>query len=75
MLPLVVPAIGVITAVIGIFAVAPRPGDRSGMSAINRGFFISAVASAVLVAVAVFVWLPGQAGPHREISAEASGWN
>jgi K(+)-stimulated pyrophosphate-energized sodium pump len=28
------------------------------MSAINRGFFISAIFSAVLVAVAAFVWLP-----------------
>ncbi|MDO8309087.1 MAG: sodium-translocating pyrophosphatase [Actinomycetota bacterium] len=58
-LPLVIPAIGVITAVIGIFAVAPRAKDRSGMSAINRGFFISAVISAVLVVIAVFVWVPG----------------
>jgi K(+)-stimulated pyrophosphate-energized sodium pump len=56
--PLVVPAIGVITAVIGIFAVSPRAKDRSGMSAINRGFFISAVISAVLVAVAAYVFLP-----------------
>ncbi|RDG36668.1 sodium-translocating pyrophosphatase [Streptomyces corynorhini] len=56
--PLIVPAIGVITAMIGIFAVAPRRSDRSGMSAINRGFFISAVISLVLVAVAVFVYLP-----------------
>jgi K(+)-stimulated pyrophosphate-energized sodium pump len=57
-LPLVIPAIGVITAVIGIFAVAPRASDRSGMSAINRGFFISAVISAVLVIGAVFLWVP-----------------
>ncbi|MFD4554185.1 sodium-translocating pyrophosphatase [Streptomyces sp. NPDC058469] len=56
--PLLVPAIGVITAMIGIFAVAPRRTDRSGMSAINRGFFISAAISLVLVAVAVFVYLP-----------------
>ena len=56
--PLVVPMIGVITAVIGIFAVAPRSGDRSGMTAINRGFFVSAAISAVLVAVAAFVYLP-----------------
>jgi K(+)-stimulated pyrophosphate-energized sodium pump len=56
--PLVVPAIGVLTAVIGIFAVSPRAGDRSGMSAINRGFFISAIISAVLVAIAAFVFLP-----------------
>jgi len=57
-LPLIIPAIGVITAVIGIFAVSPRKGDRSGMSAINRGFFISAIFSAILVVVAVFVWVP-----------------
>ncbi|MEU2851580.1 sodium-translocating pyrophosphatase [Streptomyces syringium] len=56
--PLLVPAIGVVTAMIGIFAVAPRRADRSGMTAINRGFFISAVISLVLVAVAVFVYLP-----------------
>src|SRR5690606_5273919 len=51
-------SIGVLTAMIGVFAVAPRRSDRSGMSAINRGFFISAVISLVLVAVAVFTYLP-----------------
>src|SRR5262244_3842792 len=56
--PLIAPAIGVLTAIIGIFAVAPRKGDRSGMSAINRGFFISAVISFVLVIVAAFLYLP-----------------
>ncbi|MFF4160597.1 sodium-translocating pyrophosphatase [Streptomyces sp. NPDC001678] len=56
--PLLVPAIGVVTAMIGIFAVAPRRSDRSGMTAINRGFFVSAVISLVLVAVAVFAYLP-----------------
>ena len=58
--PLVVPAIGVITAVIGIFAVSPRENDRSGMSAINRGFFISAIISAVLVTGAAFYFLPAK---------------
>jgi len=57
--PLIVPMIGVITAVIGIFAVAPRAKDRSGMTAINRGFFISATFSAVIVAIASFLYLPG----------------
>ncbi|MFJ1750968.1 sodium-translocating pyrophosphatase [Streptomyces sp. NPDC088116] len=56
--PLMVPAIGVVTAMIGIFAVAPRRADRSGMSAINRGFFISAVISLALVALAAFLYLP-----------------
>ncbi|MFP3988812.1 sodium-translocating pyrophosphatase [Streptomyces sp. E11-3] len=57
--PLIVPAIGVITAMIGIFAVAPRRADRSGMTAINRGFFISAFISLALVAAAVYAYLPG----------------
>ena len=57
-IPLVIPAIGVLTAMIGILAVSPRVNDRSGMAAINRGFFISAIVSAVLVAIAAFVWLP-----------------
>ncbi|MFG3040095.1 sodium-translocating pyrophosphatase [Streptomyces sp. NPDC048330] len=56
--PLMVPAIGVVTAVIGILAVSPRRADRSGMSAINRGFLVSAVVSLVLVAVAAFAYLP-----------------
>src|ERR1700678_1072867 len=56
--PLIIPAIGVLTAIIGIFSVAPRRGDRSGMTAINRGFFISAVISAIGVAIACFTFLP-----------------
>ena len=39
---------------IGIFAVAPRRADRSGMTAINRGFFVSAVIIGLIVAVAVW---------------------
>ncbi|MDX2292582.1 MULTISPECIES: sodium-translocating pyrophosphatase [Streptomyces] len=56
--PLIVPAIGVLTAVIGILSVAPRRTDRGGMRAVDRGFFVSAVVSLVLVAVAAFVYLP-----------------
>ncbi len=56
--PLMVPMCGVITAVIGIFVVAPRKNDRSGMTAINRGFFISAIISLILVIGAAFIYLP-----------------
>ncbi|MGW7293134.1 sodium-translocating pyrophosphatase [Streptomyces xiamenensis] len=56
--PLLVPAIGVVTAMAGIFLVAPRRGDRSSMTAINRGFFLSAGISLVLVAVAAYAYLP-----------------
>jgi len=57
--PLVVPAIGVLTAVVGIFLTDPRPSDRSGLQTINRGFFYSAVISALLVVAAAFIFLPG----------------
>ncbi|MER7413011.1 MULTISPECIES: sodium-translocating pyrophosphatase [Streptomyces] len=66
--PLLVPAIGVITAMIGVFAVAPRRADRSGMTAINRGFFISAVISLVLVAVAAFAYLPSSYADLKGVS-------
>ncbi|WP_433513413.1 sodium-translocating pyrophosphatase [Nonomuraea sp. CA-143628] len=56
--PLIVPMIGVLTAIIGIFVTRMRDGDRSGMAAINRSFFISAGISAVLVAAAAFWYLP-----------------
>ena len=71
--PLVVPAIGVITAVVGIFAVAPRPNDRSGMSAINRGFFLSAVISAVLVAIAAYTFLPATLGELKSVADTTFG--
>jgi K(+)-stimulated pyrophosphate-energized sodium pump len=63
--PLIVPAIGVITALVGIYATAPRDADRTGMSAINRGFFTSALVSVVLVAIAAYSYLPATfAGLH-----------
>lgn len=69
--PLMVPAIGVVTAMIGIFAVAPRRADRSGMTAINRGFFISAVVSLVLVAVAAYAYLPSSYAGLDGVTDEA----
>lgn len=57
--PLIVPAIGIITAIIGIFITRLRSTDRSAMQAINRSFFLSAVISAVLVGLATFTYLPG----------------
>ncbi|WP_427886402.1 sodium-translocating pyrophosphatase [Kribbella sp. GL6] len=55
--PLIVPAIGAITAVVGVFLTRPRTGEN-GLRTINRAFYISAIISAVLCAVAAFVYLP-----------------
>ncbi len=58
--PLIVPAIGILTAVIGIFLTKLRPTDKSAMSAINRSFFLSAVISAGLTGLATFTYLPAK---------------
>jgi K(+)-stimulated pyrophosphate-energized sodium pump len=49
MFPLLVRAIGVITSIVGIYSVRPRSETEHGMRAINRGFFFSALLSAVAV--------------------------
>jgi K(+)-stimulated pyrophosphate-energized sodium pump len=56
--PLIVPAIGIITAILGIFLTKLRPTDKTAMNAINRSFFTSAIISAVLVGFATFTYLP-----------------
>jgi K(+)-stimulated pyrophosphate-energized sodium pump len=74
--PLLVPMIGVITAVIGIFSVRPLARDRSGMTAINRGFFISAVFSVIGVAILCFTYLPSKFSSLRGITdASIAGYN
>src|SRR5256886_4206365 len=49
--PLIVPALGVINAVIGVYITWARPGE-GGLGVINRSFYISALISAVLCTVA-----------------------
>src|SRR5579863_9918445 len=74
--PLLVPAIGVITAVIGIFSVRPLARDRSGMSAINRGFFISALISVIGVAILCFTFLPSKFSALAGVTdASIAGYN
>ncbi|WP_346621455.1 sodium-translocating pyrophosphatase [Blastococcus montanus] len=60
--PLVVAAIGIIASVVGVLATNPGKNDSSGLAPINRGFFVSAAVSLLLVAVASFTVLPGTAG-------------
>jgi K(+)-stimulated pyrophosphate-energized sodium pump len=57
MFPLFVRAIGVITSIIGIYSVTPRSEDEHGMRSINRGFFISAVLSAIAVYIVAALYV------------------
>ncbi len=55
--PLIVPAIGALTAILGVYITRPRPTE-GGLKTINRSFYISAAVSAVLCTVAAFIYLP-----------------
>ena len=57
MFPLFVRGIGVITSIVGIYAVTPRTDQEHGMKAINRGFFISAILSAAAVYFVAVVYV------------------
>ncbi|MET8278728.1 sodium-translocating pyrophosphatase [Micromonospora sp. NPDC005174] len=56
--PLIISTIGVLVAIVGVFITRLRASDRNGLTAINRAFYISAVISAVLVAIAAYTYLP-----------------
>ncbi|MCA2214562.1 sodium-translocating pyrophosphatase [Jidongwangia harbinensis] len=56
--PLIVSTVGVLIAIVGVFITRLRPSDKNGLTAINRAFYISAVLSAVVVAVVSFIYLP-----------------
>jgi K(+)-stimulated pyrophosphate-energized sodium pump len=55
--PLLIPAIGAVTAMLGVFITRARPGE-SALGAINRGFYIAAAVSAVASAVVAYAYLP-----------------
>ncbi|SHN02517.1 sodium-translocating pyrophosphatase [Cryptosporangium aurantiacum] len=73
--PLIVPAIGVVTAIIGVFLTRLRPSDKSGMTAINRAFFISALISAVLCSIAAFAYLPSSFADFEGVNETISNHN
>ena len=56
--PLIVSTVGVVIAIVGVFITRLRASDRSGLTAINRAFYIAAVLSAILVAIVSFMFLP-----------------
>jgi K(+)-stimulated pyrophosphate-energized sodium pump len=70
--PLIVPGIGAITAVLGIFVTRPRPGEN-GLVAINRGFYISAVFSAVLCGIAAYAYLPSKFADLTGANTDVAG--
>ncbi|MFL6003548.1 MAG: sodium-translocating pyrophosphatase [Nocardioides sp.] len=56
--PLLIPAIGALTAVAGVYLCKPRPGEN-GLVTINRAFYLSAGIAAVGCIALSFIYLPG----------------
>ncbi len=65
--PLLIPAIGALTAVLGVYLCKPRTGEN-GLTTINRAFYISAAVGAVASTVLCFVYLPGSFGEFQNIA-------
>jgi K(+)-stimulated pyrophosphate-energized sodium pump len=69
--PLLIPAIGALTALLGVYITRARPGENA-LNAINRGFYIAAGISAVLSAVAAFLYLPSSFAELGSDNADVS---
>ncbi|MEU8393325.1 sodium-translocating pyrophosphatase [Micromonospora sp. NPDC048843] len=71
--PLIISTIGVLIAIVGVFITRLRASDRNALTAINRAFYLSAVLSAVLVAIAAYAYLPATFGEFDSGLTEAAG--
>jgi K(+)-stimulated pyrophosphate-energized sodium pump len=67
--PLLIPAIGALTAVVGTYLCKPRAGEN-GLVTINRAFYISAAISAVASVILAVVYLPGS---FADLGVDADG--
>src|SRR5690606_37683479 len=70
--PLIVTAVGALVAVLGVFTTRAR-GQESGLTAINRGFYIAALVGVALAAIAAFIYLPSSFGALTDTTAGLEG--
>lgn len=68
--PLLIPAIGALTAVAGVYLTSPRPGEN-GLVTINRAFYLTAGIAAVASVVLSFVYLPTSFADFTGLSPSA----
>ncbi len=67
--PLLIPAIGALTAIVGILLIR-QLGQESGLSSINRGFYLSALIAGILSTLLAFAYLPAEFSSLTNASAE-----
>jgi K(+)-stimulated pyrophosphate-energized sodium pump len=68
--PLMVPAIGALTAILGVYITRPRSGEN-GLTTINRSFYVSALVSAVGVSAAAWFYLPSKFSDLKGIDSNS----
>ena len=65
--PLLIPAIGALTAVAGVYLTRPKAGEN-GLTTINRSFYLSSGIAAVASVVLSYVYLPSSFGEFTNIA-------
>ncbi len=65
--PLLIPAIGALTAVLGVFITRPRAGEN-GLVTINRAFYISAAVGALASVVLSYIYLPSSFSEFENVT-------
>ena len=70
--PLLIPAIGALTAVAGVYLTRPKAGEN-GLTTINRSFYLSSGIAAVVSVIAAYVYLPGSFAEFTNIAGDLGG--
>ncbi len=70
--PLLIPAIGALTAVAGVYLTKPKVGEN-GLTTINRAFYITAGVAAVASVILSFVYLPGSFAEFDNVTGADMG--
>ena len=69
--PLLIPAIGALTAVAGVYLTRPKVGEP-GLTTINKSFYISSGIAALASVVLSYIYLPGS---FADFGAEFAGFD
>ena len=70
--PLLIPAIGALTAVAGVYLTKPKAGEN-GLTTINKSFYISSAIAAVASVVLSYLYLPGRFADFGQQFASLDG--
>ncbi|MCW2738419.1 sodium/proton-translocating pyrophosphatase, partial [Nocardioides sp.] len=66
--PLLIPAIGALTAVAGVYLTKPKAGEN-GLKTINRSFYMSSGIAALASVILAYVYLPGSFSEFAGVNA------